>query len=198
MIIWKDNIIGHLAKTGGNALNDMMLKANLNFFSDLHKPNKTRTFQDLSENIIKDKTLYLVIRRLPSWWKSLLWHMGKHTKLDKHNCPQKIKLPEFTYDEKFQKQKSFILKADLMCHSTFPDFHIQKHIKPFDTIIKYLRVENLQEDFEKYFDIKLPNISITKYTYMPPTDKRYWTEETKQILYENNPFWTNLEHSCYI
>lgn len=205
MIITQDYIIGHLPKTGGHALAYMMHKAGINFecpfeFNEkqsisIPTENKHKLFSELTKEEIGNKSLYLVIRKLPSWLLSYTIHQAKHYNINYKGNLEKTGILK-TYSKEFKKKQIQILPPDFICYSILPDYILEQFLGSFSASIKFLRMEYLQKDFEKEFNIKLPSIS-NFHSYNTANYQKYWNKTTTKILRNNNPIWSDLQSKLY-
>ena len=198
MLITSEYAFCHVPKTGGHALALMLAKAGFLF---QHCPftiengnvidstnEKHKTFLDFEDRIAGKKKV-LIIRRLDSWWLSYMWHQSKHTFVNFKGNIEKTQTRSYT-----SKKQGHLLLPDITCWSCFPDMLLQKYVdSPLDYV---LRMEHLREDLKEVLSIDCEEISRSKASYSPPT--RYWTDEARQILYRQNPYWANMEARHYL
>jgi len=199
MFTFYNNAIAHIPKCGGHALAKMMSKAGINFKSPFVVENgkildsgpKHQSFADFAFKA--DVKKFCLIRRLDDWWKSFMWHQSKHVKVNANGNMTKIL--EKSYSKKQKEREGQLLLPKYTCHSRYPDHLINQILGGEDlAYIHFLRMEHLIADFHLQFQITLPPVPHTS-SYSPP--ERYWNEETKKILYENNPLWAKLEETLY-
>lgn len=157
------------------------------------KSNETKhnTLDSLDESLLEGKTLFLVIRQLPDWWKSFLWHQSKHTFINTEgNLAKNTGLSYL--DSEARNRPGFLFLPKIHAHNTLPDKILAQHYC-FESI-NLIRMEYLIEDFSQY-GIELPSMTKLRYSYSPP--EKYWTEETIKILYEHNPNWAAIDQKFY-
>lgn len=148
------------------------------------------TFNKTDDAVLKGKTLFLVIRKLPDWWKSYLWHQSKHTYVNVSGNLAKDSSLSYI-GENPKKRPGFLFLPKIHAHNTFPDIVLKEHIYPN---VKFIRMEYLIQDFSQY-GINLKQIDKKKYSYSPP--EKYWNEESTSILYEHNPNWAAIDREFY-
>lgn len=222
MIISEKFVIGHIPKTGGHALAVMLSKiSSLDFISPfaiskgrakivlkdetLHAP-----LESLDKHQIDNKDIILVIRRLPAWWYSILWHHSIHTRINEKIGVEKYRVRD-VYDSEFkQKQPSVLLIPEITCKTTYPDSKLHEiggnYLYRNKTI--WFKMETLAEDLLNYLIDK--NIKITgeetdlilnvghNHSYKTCSARlRYYSNRDLEILYENNPLWSKVEQILY-
>jgi len=199
MIISPEFAIAHIPKTGGHALAVMLYNAGVTIkhpfkiksnkaFSTKRNKHITFSSKDLGE-----RKLFVVIRRLPDWLLSYMWHQSKHTFMNDKNRVSKRKIGQ-SYHGKVRRSGGFLYLPTYACYSCFPDQILRKYCKGQN--VTYLRMEYLIEDVESHLDIKLKDIG--KYhSYGKNLPSEYWPPESTKILYECNPFWATIEKRIY-
>ncbi|NIQ13917.1 MAG: hypothetical protein GTO02_05785, partial [Candidatus Dadabacteria bacterium] len=170
MIIGPNFIIGHIPKTGGHALAVMMTKAgvkikhpfkivnNRAFATDEPKHKTIEQLRQENPDILNNRKLFLVMRRMPDWLFSVFWQFQVHTKLSAKGRLAKTGIGK-TYEAGFKLKDPIIPPPELFCHSTYPDFVLKKHI-PKLSFYRWLRIEHIKEDIKKELGIDLPDIGF--------------------------------------
>lgn len=152
-------------------------------------------------NIIKDDILpdyckhYLVIRHLPDWWLSYMWHESKHVYMTHDNTVAKAGYGS-EYSSAYKQRSGFLPLPRIASCSFYPDVLLMEH--SIDNVV-VLRQENLTEDWHTYFGYPLKTSMLGKkeYSYLPPDWKQYWSKEHIDRLYMNNWMWASLENETY-
>lgn len=186
-----------MPKCGGHALAKMMSLIGIKYKSSftvvdgkiVDSGTKHIPFSSIDLDLNTAKC-YCLIRRLDDWWKSFMWHQSKHIELnDKGNIN---KITEKSYTRGMKERPGLLLLPRYTCHSTYPDYLLNQITFPIQP--NYIRMEFLHQDFYSYFDFDLPVVDQNT-SYNPP--ERYWTKETREILYKNNPKWAEIEANLY-
>ena len=196
MIEGENFLIGHIPKTGGHALILMLLNAGIIIKHPFKRRKENKLFDGFNkhqtfENINTKKDLLLVIRRLPNWWLSYMWHQSKIVTINyKLRVEKKIIGHDASYEN--ANNRGFLFLPEQMAYTVYPDYILNLYKKSWD--IKWLRMENLSKDISVYLNRKIENVLKTN-TSNPPTE--YWTKNSLETLYKNNPEWTKLEQEIY-
>lgn len=206
MIISKDFIIDHRPKMAGHALAVMLDKAGVEFEHPFDiKGNKAVgtdekkhvSFRELWETrpeVMDGRPLYSVIRRLPDWTLSILWHQSKHTMINENNRVAKW-VGESAYHSTSKERPGFLHLPDISACFCLGDASLKKY--NFESQpINYLRMEYLRGDIKKHLNIKLAQ-STRYHSYHEAILDHYWTDEARALLYRNNPMYAELEKEVY-
>ena len=205
MIIHKDFLIGNIPKTGSHAISVMCKKAGLKFQcqydlkGEIAYPTEANPHLTFEHQNTKNKDLILIIRRLPDYFFSIIWHSSIHYRFNKLEKKERIlEGGNYTKDKKKLKQ-TFLYSSNILSYSIFPDYTLKIYTKEFLDRIIWLRMENLTEDFAKY--LKIPVSKIETSHYHSYTNKQmirnFWTDEQIKTLYKFNPFWRKTEAIVY-
>lgn len=172
-----------------------------------------RSLDDLAEEEKTVKDLILVIRRLPAWYYSILWHHSIHTKVNEKKGVFKFRVRD-VYDAEFkQRNPTVLLIPEITCKTTYPDFKLRevggKHLNHFTfQQVTWFKMETLAEDLLEYLQLK--GIEVTgeqkklilnvkeNHSYKTRGPRlRYYSNADLEILYKNNSLWAGLEEKLY-
>lgn len=206
MLETKDTIIYHIPKTGGHALGVMasrvpklLIKSSFKIKGNRALSSGVYKHSTLSEVRDRGKRRIAVLRHLPTWLMSVMWHQSLHTVINSKGRVQKFGVGK-TYFDEMKKRKGFLFLPEFACQTVYPDSILRQYLD----MNVYLRMENLAEDFIRHMnidpkyhdDIKQVSTGIHGYEY-DHDPQHYWTKPAKETLYKNNPLWTNLEKEVY-
>ena len=197
MIIGKDYVIAHFPKTGGHAMQEMFKNSNENVKYIFGK-QKHITFKHYHESYgpkdITGKRLFIVIRRLPQWFLSFMWHQSKHSEI-RNNKVQKLSRG-VPYTTPGKQAQGYLTNADIMCQCNYPDTKLFKHFD-YDADITVLRQERLVRDLNKFVGLKLKDVPKSTFSYSSDKPVSYWHPHQLNNLYSSNPFWSGIEEEVY-
>lgn len=216
MIVHEKFLIGGIPKTGNHVLavmcskiKDLSVETAFQVSNDTNRARSTSRYKHdtFTDYNIKGKQLVLVIRRLPSFWLSYMWHQSLSTIINEEQSVKKVGVGE-TYEKKWKQKKGFLFLPKIMCCSTYPDIILKSYAKGWPDI-HWLRMEKLAGDFVKLINkyhhrkvsvkeyIILKNLSKTDHSYSKSYPNVYWNNETLSTLYKYNPYWKKLERRIY-
>lgn len=223
MIIAKNFIWLHIPKTGGDITRELFFEINKgkNFILKYEPSNRQEKhiyYKDLQNKfpeLIKNKTIICNFRKLPNWMLSWymeikIWGLGLWLKDSRLNNYLKNSLDKGWIFEERNKEIEFEilnkLRFPYKSFIYFPDYFYEKYNIQNCEII---RLESLKEDFiyvtKDLLDLTVSDINkIKQYKFkikMPHSYNHniynFFTEEEINLLYANNPNWTNLERKLY-
>lgn len=201
-------IIGHIPKTGGHILSVMLKELNIKVYNSPYKikdktAHSTDTYKHKTFNEVntEGKDILLVIRRLPAWFFSIMWHNSVHYKLNEKHRFKKSGVGK-TYDTYFKDKKPKFSPPKLMCYTTYPDMILKQNLAGYDPDkIIWLRMEYLEHDLLKYLNIKQDLGVDFRHSYTAYNKYlrwyNYWNPKSKVILHKQNPLWTSIQQKVY-
>lgn len=216
MIISDKFAIAHFPKCGGHFLKDVLAKLpeitlydHRDYLLDSKQKDSTSKHIPPYRYFLTGLRVIIPVRRLPSWYLSMLWQEAIHTRTNINGKTQKFGIGE-TYSRQMEKRRKqcSISKPQFSCHSTYPDYRLNPFLIGQKQQLLYIRQEYLVDDLyqtlSEFVDFSsesielLKNFPKDKYSYGYNHNlEEYWTKESLEILYKNNPRWEGMEKKLY-
>ena len=189
MVIAPQFVIGHIGKTGGDAVKAII--------SELHLPNveivPIAKPQKHNPPNRKDKDLILTIRRLPSRELSVFYHFKNYDKMPTPHEGKDI--------------GQWIIENQIKLE-VYAENELKKHTKNGKSPVQYyIRSEHLRDDLanvlSNYYDLTDEQREIISKAKTKPTMtycrdlNYYFTDDMIKALYDSSPLWSEAEKIAY-
>lgn len=214
MIIHDKFVIGHIPRTGGDAIAAALVDFEERWGLKIYSLAK-HVKHDPLPRVSRHKLRVLSIRRLPNWLLGYIM-CGLTTGVFPEFTPMALPTPRDIFDPNSEYGYRWLKEDGLNGPlATLPD----RYLKLFTggnaiTIDHWLRVENLADDLllflKQFFDVdeedakQIRNGTTMSYAVKDKTILYYnrdihvhWTDDQIATIYRNNPDWAAIEMRVY-